>query len=115
MNTSLGVAHPNLSLVDGGADMSLAGEAMILLKQPKKPTDVNVLDISDTVNAAMGQMLVATHCTKITTSRGISVLGIFPNSLGNYKGKSILCQQPASCDGNISRSKQLARLNVQRD
>jgi len=82
MNTSIGVANPNFSLVDSGADMSLAGEAMILFKQPKKPTYVNVLDVSDTVNSAMGQMLVATHCTKITTSRGISVLGFFPNSLG---------------------------------
>ena len=99
VNASLGMAHPNLSLVDGGADMSLAGEAMILLKQPTKPTYVNVLDISDTVNSAMGQMLVATHCTKITTSRGISVLGIFPNSLGYYKGKSILWQQQAAAHG----------------
>lgn len=99
MNTSIGVANPNFSLVDSGADMSLAGEAMILFKQPKKPTYVNVLDVSDTVNSAMGQMLVATHCTKITTSCGISVLGIFPNSLGYYKGKSILCQQQAAAHG----------------
>ena len=85
--------------MDGGANTSLAGEAMVLLKQPKRPTYVNVMDISDTVNSAMGQMLVATHCTKITTSRGISVLGIFPNSLGYYKGKSILCQQQAAAHG----------------
>ena len=99
VNTSLGVAHPNLSLVDGDADMSLAGEAMILLKQPKKPTYVNVMDISDTVNSVTGQMLVAAHYTKITTSCGILVLGIFANSLGYYKGKSILCQQQAAAHG----------------
>ena len=74
--------YDGLALIDGGANNGLAGANMVLLEQAEHPEMVQVVDSSDTVNTAMGSLSLGTYGAKIQTSKGLDILGVFPNYVG---------------------------------